>query len=78
MLLDAVQQIAGRVLGMPASRRLDPEEGLADAGMDSLMAVELRDRLAAAVGRPLSATLAFDRPNAGRDLTKDRGRDLFF
>jgi epothilone polyketide synthase D len=41
----------------------DPAQGLFDLGFDSLMALELRNRLETAVGRPLAATLAFDHPS---------------
>ena len=47
--------------------RMDPsqvrdESGFFDLGMDSLMAIELRQRLEKDLGRPLSATIAIDYP----------------
>jgi NADPH:quinone reductase-like Zn-dependent oxidoreductase/acyl carrier protein/NADP-dependent 3-hydroxy acid dehydrogenase YdfG len=60
-LLAHVREVAARVLDLPAAD-LAPQQGLRELGMDSLMAVELRNRLQAAVGRALPATLAFDHP----------------
>jgi acyl carrier protein len=51
-----------RVLQLPQSQTLDPERGLKDLGLDSLMAVELRNRLQVSTGRALPTTLAFDHP----------------
>ena len=44
---------------------LEPRRKLIDLGLDSLMAVELRNRLTTALGlaRPLAATLIYDQPN---------------
>ncbi|WP_275902333.1 type I polyketide synthase, partial [Myxococcus vastator] len=56
------QQVAG-VLGLDPKRPIPPGRGFADLGMDSLMAVELRERLQRVVGQPLSATLVFNYPN---------------
>jgi acyl transferase domain-containing protein len=57
-----VQRLAQHVLGLNASRLPDRRVPLSDIGLDSLMAVELRNSLAGAVRRPLPATLLFDYP----------------
>jgi acyl transferase domain-containing protein/aryl carrier-like protein len=56
-----VREQTARVLGVSAAE-LGLQDGLRDLGMDSLMAVELRNRLQASVGQALPATLAFDHP----------------
>lgn len=61
VLRDEVRMLAAKVLGTPA-KSLDVEEPLRDLGLDSLMAVELRNRIGAAVGRTLPATITFDFP----------------
>jgi len=61
LLREEVRALAAKVLGA-APRSLDIEEPLRDLGLDSLMAVELRNRLGAAVGRTLPATITFDCP----------------
>jgi len=63
MLRDHVQQVVGTVLGFGPGRSLGLEEGFFDAGLDSLMAVDLRNRLQRATGATLSATVAFDHPD---------------
>ncbi|MCB9551725.1 MAG: hypothetical protein H6705_07540 [Myxococcales bacterium] len=50
------------VLGLGADDPLDPDRPLRELGLDSLMALEVRKRLAAVVGRALPATLVFDHP----------------
>jgi acyl transferase domain-containing protein/acyl carrier protein len=57
-LLETVSGLAGTVLGL--ATELDREQGLFDAGMDSLMAVELARRLERAVGLAIPATLVFE------------------
>ncbi len=68
-LVDALRGLVGSVLGFDASRRVDAKQGFFDAGMDSLMAMDLRNRLQTALSVPLSATLAFDHANV--DLLAD-------
>src|SRR6201999_1528829 len=57
-----VRGAARKVLGLSASRPMPAETALQDMGLDSLMALELRNVLAQAIGRLLSATLLFDYP----------------
>jgi NAD(P)-dependent dehydrogenase (short-subunit alcohol dehydrogenase family)/acyl carrier protein len=61
-LRDAVGQHALAVLGLTAGTPLDTRTPLKDLGLDSLMAVELRNALARALGEALPVTLLFDHP----------------
>ena len=61
LLLDFLRGTVAEVTRVDAAEIRD-EAGFFDLGMDSLMAVELRRRLEAAVGRELPATLAMDHP----------------
>jgi len=65
VLFTGVQQIVAAVFGDAASLP-DPHMRFFDAGMDSLMAVELRRRLERELGMPLPATVAFDYPTVAR------------
>jgi epothilone polyketide synthase D len=61
-----VQQTLAQILKMPAGELPDPTQGFADLGIDSLMAVDLKNRLARDLGVALPATLAFDYPDVER------------
>ncbi len=57
-----LQKEIAAVLGLGGQARPDPRQPVMELGFDSLMAVELRNRLATRLGRALPATLLFDRP----------------
>lgn len=62
LLEQALQQTVAGVLGLPAGSAIGARQRLFEAGLDSLGAVELRNRLAAQLGRDLRSTLLFDFP----------------
>ena len=57
--------IVGAALGLGAGE-LNPDTGLSDLGMDSVMALRIRSRLEADLGLELPSTLAFEYPTAGQ------------
>jgi len=62
LLEGELRAIVAAVLGIADARQIGPRQRLFELGLDSLGAVELRNRLAAALGKTLRATLLFDFP----------------
>jgi NAD(P)-dependent dehydrogenase (short-subunit alcohol dehydrogenase family) len=61
-LLALVQEVAASVLGLPGAAAVPPDQPLGELGLDSLMALEVRNQLAGRIEMALPATLVFDNP----------------
>ncbi|MEV5887726.1 beta-ketoacyl reductase, partial [Streptomyces sp. NPDC052020] len=61
-LLDLVRTHTAAVLGHTAADRVGENRSFTELGFDSLIAVQLRNRLSTAVGAKLPATLVYDYP----------------
>ncbi|AXI81654.1 SDR family NAD(P)-dependent oxidoreductase [Peterkaempfera bronchialis] len=74
-LLELVRAQAGVVLGHTTPHTLGGGRTFKDLGLDSLGAVELRDRLAAATGLDLAASVVYDHPTPEALAEHLRGDD---
>jgi NAD(P)-dependent dehydrogenase (short-subunit alcohol dehydrogenase family)/acyl carrier protein len=59
---DLVDREAGKILGLKSSQPIDPRQPLQELGLDSLMAVQFRNTLAAWIGIELPPTLLYNCP----------------
>jgi acyl transferase domain-containing protein/predicted O-methyltransferase YrrM/acyl carrier protein len=75
LLLGHVRTAAAHVLGIGDARRVPLQQPLQELGLDSLMAVELRNRLGRDVERTLPATVLYEYPSVAA-LTTFLARDV--
>jgi NADPH:quinone reductase-like Zn-dependent oxidoreductase/acyl carrier protein len=59
----AVAEVVRATLGLHPGEAIDPQQPLMHLGVDSLLAIELRNGLSTRFGRPFPATLLFDQPS---------------
>jgi aryl carrier-like protein len=62
LVLDHLRQLTTGVLGLSPTHFVDEHQPLMKIGLDSLMALELRNKVGESFGRSFSATLLFDHP----------------
>jgi amino acid adenylation domain-containing protein len=62
ILIAHIQEEVAQVLGLEPSQWLHIEQGFSDMGMDSLLALKLKNRLETSLGSSLPETLTFEYP----------------
>ncbi|WP_298799748.1 type I polyketide synthase, partial [uncultured Pseudonocardia sp.] len=69
-LQSAVAEVVAVVIGLAGQDELDPHRSFRDIGLDSVMAVDLRNRLQELTGLSLPIGIAFDHPDLGALATQ--------
>jgi NAD(P)-dependent dehydrogenase (short-subunit alcohol dehydrogenase family)/acyl carrier protein len=62
LVLTTVQAALAAVLGHPTAEAIGVDRAVSELGMDSMTAMDLRNRLSAETGLPLPATLVYNHP----------------
>jgi NAD(P)-dependent dehydrogenase (short-subunit alcohol dehydrogenase family)/acyl carrier protein len=62
-LIAYLQRQVGAVMGLSTAELPEPDQGFFEMGLDSLMALELKNRLSTVAGKDLPASLMFNYPN---------------
>jgi len=63
LLIRHVRDEVAHVMGVPPSQPIDVRRGLFEMGMDSLMALDLKNRLRSSIGLDVPPTVVFEFPN---------------
>jgi myxalamid-type polyketide synthase MxaE and MxaD len=63
IMTNYLQGVVGKLLGFPDTQLLDPQLGFFDMGMDSLLALELRNLLQTSLNCAVSSTVLFEYSN---------------
>ncbi|MBN1991919.1 MAG: SDR family NAD(P)-dependent oxidoreductase [Anaerolineae bacterium] len=62
VLIDYLCAQLARVLGLSSAEQIEPRQRFFELGLDSLMAIELRNQFENSLGQTLPATVLFDQP----------------
>ncbi|MFF2331899.1 MULTISPECIES: type I polyketide synthase, partial [unclassified Streptomyces] len=76
LLLDLVRRNTATVLGYQGPESIEADRPFKELGVDSLTAIEFRNRVASATGERLPATLVFDHPTPDAVVSFLRGQLL--
>lgn len=61
-LIEHIRGMLAQVMGLDEQDAPSPQQGFFEMGLDSLMAIELRNRLGTSLGQVLPATIVFQYP----------------
>jgi acyl transferase domain-containing protein len=62
LVVDHIRAAVATIMGLDVAHAPEPQQGFFEMGLDSLMAIELKNDLVASLGRSLPATVVFQHP----------------